>query len=166
MAPKLLLVDDSLEATRSLPEWLKRQGYETLVATRGPQALALAEQSRPDVVLLDAMLPGMDGIETCRRLRANPATSHIPVILISARSPEEARAEAMRAGASDVVVKPVHFPALLERVGRFIRHQAMSPDHRRLLEEMAYTALAVLPCNLAWLLVADAENGGWSARSW
>jgi PAS domain S-box-containing protein len=158
MAPKLLLVDDSLDATGSLPEWFKRQGYETLVATRGQQALARAEQRRPDAVLLDAMLPGMDGIETCRRLRLNPATSHIPVLLISARSLEEARAEAARAGASDVVARPVHLPDLLERIERLIRHQAMSPDHRRLLEEMAYTALAVLPCNLAWLAVVDAEK--------
>jgi PAS domain S-box-containing protein len=158
MALKLLLVDDMPDAIEFLPEWFKRKGYETLVATRGQQALALAEQSRPDVILLDVAMPGMDGIETCRRLRMNPATSHIPVILVSARSPSEARAESQQAGASDYVTRPIHFPDLLGRIERLIQHRAMPPDHRRLLEEMAYTALAVLPCNLAWLVVVDAEE--------
>jgi PAS domain S-box-containing protein len=158
MAPKILLVGDMPDAIESLPEWFKRKGYETLVATRG-QALALAEQSRPNVILLDVMPPGMDGLETCRQLRMNPATSQIPVILVSAGGSPEVRAKGMQAGATDFVAKPIHFPDLLEHIERLVqRPQAMSPDHRRLLEEMAYTALAVLPCNLAWLVVVDAEK--------
>ncbi len=159
MAPKLLIVDDMPDAIDFLPEWFKREGYETLIATRGEQALALAEEVRPDIILLDVMMPGMDGIETCRRLRRNPATSNIPVVLVSARSPSEARAEGLMAGATDYVTKPIHFPDLLERVQRLAHvNDTMSADHRRLLEEMVYTALAVLPSNLAWLLIIDAEQ--------
>ncbi|MBI5957293.1 MAG: GAF domain-containing protein [Chloroflexi bacterium] len=158
MSPKILIVDDMPDAIDFLPEWFKHEGYETLIATRGQQALALAEEAHPDVILLDVMMPGMDGIETCRRLRRNPATSNIPVILVSARSPSEARAEGLLAGATDYITKPIHFPDLLERVERLVHlHDEMSPDHRRLLEEMVYTALAVLPCSLAWLLIVDSE---------
>lgn len=148
------------DAIEFLPDWLQREGYETVMATRGQQALALAEEVRPDVILLDVMMPGMDGIETCRRLHMNPATANIPVILMSARSPAEARAEGLQAGATDYVTKPIHFEDLLERLERIVRLQAdtQQPDHSRLLEEMAYTALAVLPCHLAWLLVVDSDN--------
>ena len=159
MAPKILIVDDMPDAIEFLPDWLQREGYATLMATRGQQALALAEENRPDLILLDVMMPGMDGIETCRRLRMNPATANIPVILVSARSPSEARAEGLLAGATDYITKPIHFPDLLERVERLVHlKEDMPPDHRRLLEEMAYTALAVLPCNLAWLLIVDNDS--------
>ncbi len=159
MAPKILIVDDMPDAIEFLPDWLQREGYTTRMATRGQQALALAEESRPDLILLDVMMPGMDGIETCRRLRMNPATANIPVILVSARSPSEARAEGLLAGATDYITKPIHFPDLLERVERLVHlKEDMPPDHRRLLEEMAYTALAVLPCNLAWLLIVDNDS--------
>ncbi len=127
--------------------------------TRGQQALALADERRPDLILLDVMMPGMDGIETCRRLRMNPSTSDIPVILVSARSPSEARAEGLLAGATDYITKPIHFPDLLERIQRIVgQRDEHHPDHHRLLEEMAYTALTILPCNLAWLLIVDSDN--------
>ncbi len=135
------------------------KGYETVMATRGQQALALAEEIRPDLILLDVMMPGMDGIETCRRLRMNPATADIPVILVSARSPSEARAEGS-AGRGD---------RLCHQADPFCRsagtdptncclQEDVPPDHLRLLEEMAYTTLTVLPCNLAWLLIVDSDK--------
>lgn len=159
MAVKILIVDDMPDAIEFLPDWLQREGYETQMATRGQQALALAEECHPDLILLDVMMPGMDGIETCRRLRLNPSTSDIPVILISARSPSEGRAEGLLAGATDYIAKPIHFPYLLERIQSIVGQQdEHSLDHRRLLEEMAYTALTVLPCNLAWLLIVDSDK--------
>lgn len=159
MTPNILIVDDMPDAIDFLPKWLQREGYTTMMATRGPQALALAEEKRPDVILLDVMMPGMDGIETCRRLRLNPATADIPVILLSARSPSEARAEGLVAGATDYITKPIHFPDLLERITRAMHLDLeAAPDHQRLLQEMAYTTLTVLPCNLAWLLIVDRDN--------
>ncbi|HEX3054156.1 MAG TPA: GAF domain-containing protein [Aggregatilineaceae bacterium] len=158
MPAKILIVDDMPDAIDFLPEWLQREGYATTMVTRGQQALALAEEMHPDAILLDVMMPGMDGIETCRRLRLNPATASIPIILLSARSPSDARAEGLMAGATDYVTKPIHFPDLLERLERVVHQGNASFDHRRLLEEMAYTALTVLPCNLVWLLIVDPEN--------
>ncbi len=158
MSAKILIVDDMPDAIDFLPGWLQREGYETTMVTRGQQALALAEEMHPDAILLDVMMPGMDGIETCRRLRLNPTTASIPIILLSARSPSDARAEGLMAGATDYVTKPIHFPDLLERLERVVHQGNASFDHRRLLEEMAYTVLTVLPCNLVWLLIVDPEN--------
>ena len=159
MPAKILIVDDMPDAIEFLPEWLQHEGYETVMATRGQQALALAEEIRPDLILLDVMMPGMDGVETCRRLRMNPTTANIPVVLVSARSPSEARAEGLLAGATDYITKPVHFADLLERVRRLVRlEDDAPPDHLRMLEEMAHTTLAILPCNLAWLLIVDGDK--------
>ena len=139
MAAKILIVDDMPDAIEFIPEWLQHEGYETAMATRGQQALALAEEIRPDLILLDVMMPGMDGIETCRRLRMNPTTADIPVVLVSARSPSEARAEGLLAGATDYIPKPVHFADLLERVRRLLRlEESGPPDHLRMLEETAW----------------------------
>ena len=158
-AKKILIVDDMPDAIEFLPERLRREGFEPLLATRGQQALALAEESRPDIILLDTTMPGMDGIETCRRLRMNPATADIPVMMVSARSPSEARAEAQAAGAVDFITRPIDFANLLVRLQRvFLQREDTPLDQRRLLEEMAYTAVAVLPCSLAWLLVVDPEK--------
>jgi PAS domain S-box-containing protein len=159
MAAKILIVDDMPDAIEFLPEWLQHEGYETTMATRGQQALALAEEIRPDLILLDVMMPGMDGIETCRRLRMNPATADIPVVLLSDDSSSEARAEGQLAGATDCITKPVHFADLLERVQRLVRLEEDAPsDHPRMLEEITRTTLAVLPCNLAWLLIVDGDK--------
>lgn len=159
MAPKILIVDDMPDAIKFLPDWFKNEGYDTVIASRGQEALALAEEMRPDIILLDTVMPQMDGIETCRRLHMNPATSHIPVILMSSRTPSEAQAESVRAGAADYITRPIQFPDLLSRVQRLVRMTQDPPvDHSRLLEEMTYTALAVLPCQLAWLLTIDADN--------
>ncbi len=159
MAFKVLIVDDIPDTVMMLADVMKHAGYETVSASRGQQALALAEEVRPDVILLDVMMPDMDGIETCRRLRMNPTTADIPVILVSARSPTEARAEGLMAGATDYVTKPLHFADLLERVGRLVGPpSAFPPDPMRLLEEMVYTTLTVLPCDLAWLLAVDTDS--------
>ena len=159
MTAKILIVDDMPDAIEFLPKWLQHEGYETAMATRGQQALALAEEIRPDLILLDVVMPGMDGIETCRRLRMNPITADIPVVLVSDRSPSEARAEGQLAGATDYVTKPVHFADLLERVRRLVRlEEDVPPDHLRTLAEIAHTTLAILPCNLAWLLIVEGEK--------
>jgi signal transduction histidine kinase/CheY-like chemotaxis protein len=124
MPAKILIVDDQRDALEVLSDLLDRQGYETVTAQNGSQALALAEEVRPDAVLLDVMMPEMNGVETCRRLRMNPATADIPVILISSRSPSEARAEALEAGATDYVTKPVGLNDLLERIERLAGFEA------------------------------------------
>jgi signal transduction histidine kinase/CheY-like chemotaxis protein len=156
MKPKILIVDDVPDSVAFLPDWLEREGYRTSLVTQGQQALVLAETVHPDLILMDVMMPGMDGIETCRRLRTNPATANIPVILVSGRSPFEARAEGLLAGAADYVTKPIHFPDLLERITRLT--DGVMPDPGQLLDELTATALAVLPCQMAWLLTAGDDG--------
>ncbi|MBN1562559.1 MAG: GAF domain-containing protein [Anaerolineae bacterium] len=159
MTFKVLIVDDMPDAVMMLTDVMQNAGYDTVSASRGQQALALAEEVRPDIILLDVMMPDMDGIETCRRLHLNPTTKNIPVILVSARSPSEARGEGLIAGAADYVTKPIHFADLLQRMERLINTPAEPvPDHLRLAEEMVYTTLAVVPCDLAWLLAIDKDN--------
>ncbi len=159
MASKVLIVDDMPDAIMMLSDMLIHEGYEVHTATRGQQALAIAEEIRPDVILLDVMMPGMNGIETCRRLRMNPTTAEVPVVLVSARTPSEARAEGLLAGAADYITKPVNMQDLLTRVSRLIDTTPHNPPEQlRLLEEMAYTTLTVLPCNLTWILSIDADN--------
>lgn len=159
MAFKILLVDDDPQVLTALGDQLRLEGYNVLAEERGQQALALAEEFRPDLILLDAAMPGMDGIETCRRLQLNPATAAIPVILMSDGSLSEARDAEQRAGAADTIIKPVHILDLLEHIERLVRlRDRVTPDYQRLLDEITYTALTVLHCDLVWLLVADRGN--------
>lgn len=149
MDSTILIVDEKPD---ELVPVLRHAGYRTLTVTHEQQALALAAEAHPDIILLGVEL---DGIETCRRLRTNPLTADIPVILVSERSPHEARSEGLIAGASDYVTRPVDVPDLLERIAHF--NDGLSPDHDRLVEQMAYTVLAVLPCHMVWLLSVEKD---------
>ena len=91
-APRILVVDDVPDTLKLLTNWLELHGFETLGATDGVEALHLAAEHLPDVILLDVMMPQMDGIETCRRLKTQPRTASIPVILVTAKDPGDARA--------------------------------------------------------------------------
>ena len=84
MSARILVVDDIEANVRLLQAKLEAEYYEVLTAKDGPEALKAAAESRPDIVLLDVMMPGMDGFEVCRRLRADPATRHIPVVMVTA----------------------------------------------------------------------------------
>ena len=160
MNAKILVVDDSHDAIALMTEWLDRFEYQVITASRGEQALALAQSEAPDVILLDVVMPGMDGIEVCRRLRADPDTSNIPVILITARSPTEGRAEGLMAGAVDYITKPVNMRDLVLRIEAALNQLAKGRvENTRLLDEMVNVALAMLPCDLAWLLVLDIQSG-------
>ncbi len=165
MKAKILVVDDMPDALTMMSDWLRHNGFEVLEATDGPQALQLAKSTRPDLVLMDVVMPGMDGIETCRRLRADPSTSKIPVILITARSPIEARAEGLLAGATDYVTKPVDFKALIPHIKRALSTTERNVDAQRLLDETAHATLTLMPCDLVWLLTADYSSKTLSSRA-
>ncbi len=156
MSSRILLVGDTPE-TALLAVQLQQEGYEVMQARRGQDALALAEGEQPNVILLDATQSDKESTETCRRLRINPATTHIPVIWITDQASPDARATGLLAGATDYLTQPIHLPELLGRLERLARLNAdISAEHGRLLEEMAYTALAALSVDMAWLLAADA----------
>lgn len=106
MATRILIVDDEPEAGRILSLQLTLQGYNTEIASNGFEALRRIAAAPPDLVLLDVMLPKLDGLEVCRRIRASEQSAQLPVILVSAKSLPEDVADGLAAGADDYLSKP------------------------------------------------------------
>ncbi|MCA8899978.1 MAG: PleD family two-component system response regulator [Hyphomonas sp.] len=131
MSARILVVDDIEANRRLLKAKLEAQYYTVLQAENGPQALAAAASEQPDIILLDVMMPGMDGYEVCRRLKANPATSFIPVVMVTALSDAEDRVRGLSAGAEDFLSKPVDDFALMSRVGALMRYNAVASELRQ-----------------------------------
>jgi two-component system cell cycle response regulator len=104
-APPVLVVDDNPEACRALARFLKLIGFDASCATGGAEALARLESALPGLMILDVMMPGVDGLEVLKRVRADRRTSHLPVIMFTAADDDRTRAEAMRRGATDYWVK-------------------------------------------------------------
>ena len=112
---KVLLVDDEPNNLKVLQQILK-QHFELIFAINGEKALVAAKEHLPDIILLDIMMPGMDGYQVCRHLKENPATAHIPVIFVTAMSETEDEARGFDVGAVDYIQKPVSGPIVLRRV--------------------------------------------------
>lgn len=116
MPEKILVVDDEPEALKLFGYALHRQGYEIIVAQNGQEGLALIKSQKPDLVVLDIMMPGMDGYEVCRRIRSDPETRALPVIMLTAKTETSDKLSGFEAGADDYVSKPVALPELFARV--------------------------------------------------
>ncbi len=109
----ILVVDDDPGMRELLRTVLTADGFDVVSVSRGDEVLAQIETAPPDVVLLDVSLPGIDGIEMCRRLHADPSTAHIPVLLLTGHRSREKRLDGIAAGARDFLLKPVDRPDLL-----------------------------------------------------
>ncbi len=121
MSARILVVDDIETNVRLLEAKLAAEYYEVSTARDGPQALSAAVKERPDIILLDIMMPGMDGFEVCRRLKADPYTRHIPVVLVTALDGRRDRLNGLEAGADDFLTKPIDDVVLLARVRSLTR---------------------------------------------
>lgn len=114
--PRVLIVDDEPHIVLSLEFLLERAGYATAVAADGDEALALVRRLRPDVVLLDIMMPGQNGYAVCRAIKADPETRGIPVIMLSAKGQEVEVLKGLELGASAYVTKPFGNAEILEAI--------------------------------------------------
>jgi DNA-binding response OmpR family regulator len=119
--PRILVVDDEKKTVESIRLYLEHGGFEVVVAYNGAQALEEAARERPDLVILDLMLPRIDGLEVCRRLRAG---SDVPVIMVTARAAEDERLEGLELGADDYVTKPFSPRELVARVRTVLRRSS------------------------------------------
>jgi two-component system cell cycle response regulator len=134
MTARILVVDDIAANVTILEAKLSAQYFDVCTAMSGAEALEAVARENPDVILLDVMMPGMDGCEVCRRIKDNPATLHIPVVMVTVLDEPAARLQALQAGADDFLAKPVDDVALFARVRSLVRLKILS-DELRLREE-------------------------------
>ena len=121
MAARVMIVEDEEPLMLLLRYNLEAEGYEVDAAVRGDEAEVKLKESAPDLLVLDWMLPGLSGIELCRRLRARPETERLPIIMLTARGEESERLRGLATGADDYVVKPFSVPELIARVQALLR---------------------------------------------
>jgi two-component system phosphate regulon response regulator PhoB len=128
---KMLLVEDDAALAELLVYHFKREDFEVAHTPDGEEALLLAKEATPDIVLLDWMVEGLSGIEVCRRLRRMPETANIPIIMLTARGEEEDRVRGLETGADDYVTKPFSPRELVARVGAVLRRvrPALAAEH-------------------------------------
>jgi len=130
MTARILVVDDIPANVKLLEIRLLAEYFEVLTASNGAEALEICEDGKVDVVLLDIMMPGMDGFEVCQRLKADPATAHIPVVMVTALDQTSDRIRGLEAGADDFLTKPVNDLQLLTRVKSLVRLKMLTDELR------------------------------------
>lgn len=137
---RILVVDDELDIREFVQYNLVKEGYEVTCATNGREAVSVASEFRPHLILMDMMMPEMDGREACRTLRENPATAKVMIVFLSAVCEEESLIECYEAGADDYITKPVSMKVLCSRVGAICKRiksgeREIYPKSARLVEE-------------------------------
>jgi len=125
---QILVIEDDSSIRLGLEDTLRAKGYDVLVAGRGDKGLVLADTTRPDLIILDIMLPDTDGFEVCRKLKSSAELRHIPVIILSARGAELDRVRGLELGADDYVTKPFSLMELLARVMVALRRAGKTAD--------------------------------------
>lgn len=116
--PRVLIVDDSPTETYKFKEILEKHGFEIITADNGADGVAVARQEKPDVVLMDVVMPGLNGFQATRQLSKGPDTQHIPVIIVTTKDQETDKVWGRRQGASDYLTKPVDETVLIATIKR------------------------------------------------
>ena len=156
MTARVLVVDDIAPNIKLLEARLNAEYFEVLAASNGSDALTICEQGRCDIVLLDVMMPGMDGFEVCRMLKSNPQTAHLSVVLVTALDQPADRVRGLQAGADDFLTKPIDEIALIARVRSLARLKVVIDE----LRSRANTSAAMgVTASLAPLPVEDVRKG-------
>ena len=127
-ASRILVVDDTPSNVKLLADVLGAKGYTVLTAASGAEALEAIERHELDLVLLDVMMPGMSGYDVCRKIRANPSTKMLPVVMVTALDPAQERVKGIEAGADDFLTKPIHQPEILARVRSLLRIKSLHDE--------------------------------------
>src|SRR5512146_586487 len=128
MTARVLVVDDVPANLKLMEARLSAEYFDVITALSGQEALAMCERAECDIVLLDVMMPDMDGFEVCRRLKSNPATAHIPVVIVTALDQPSDRVAGLEAGADDFLTKPVNDVALITRVKSLVRLKTLTDE--------------------------------------
>jgi two-component system, cell cycle response regulator len=155
MTARILVVDDILANVRLLEAKLSAEYFEVIIAMNGVDALEAVQRTKPDIILLDVMMPGIDGIEVCRRLKANAVTQHIPVIMVTALDQLEDRVRGLEAGADDFLTKPVNDVSLFCRIRSLVRLKMLSDELR---------ARAISSENMGLVLRVESAEGDKQGR--
>jgi len=136
--PKLLIVDDQPHNLGILFDFLTRSGFKIFVALDGESALQRTEVTKPDLIILDVMMPGIDGFETCKRLKQNPSTQAIPIIFMTALSDTVDKVQGFKLGAVDYITKPIHQEEVLSRIQTHIKLYHLQNQLQTKTEELAH----------------------------
>ena len=134
MNSTILVVDDEIDILEFVGYNLRKEGYTVLTANNGLTAIEIAQEKTPDLVILDVMMPDMDGIETCERMRAIPKLTNTIITFLTARSEDYSQIAGLEAGADDYITKPIRPKVLLSRVKALLRRRVVSDDFSNKLE--------------------------------
>jgi DNA-binding response OmpR family regulator len=129
----ILVIDDHKELAELVQRSLEHEGFDVIIASNGIVGLDIARKHKPDLVILDLTMPGMDGLDVCRHMREDPRIGKIPVIMLSARASEEDRVQGLEQGADDYLIKPFSPRELLARVKAALRRAAMPQEKQAII---------------------------------
>lgn len=130
MSNRILVVEDDAGALRLVSYTLEAEGYEVLTATNGLQGLRKAQNDKPDLVILDVMLPGIDGFEICHRLRAESGTAQLPILMLSAKARDVDKATGLNVGADDYLAKPADPSDIVSHVKALLAKKRPAQDNQ------------------------------------
>jgi len=131
----VLVIDDEKDLTELVRYNLEKEGFDVIAAADGPTGLEIATKHKPDLIVLDVMMPGTDGLEVCRQLRADQRTSHFPVIMLTAKATEADRIVGLELGADDYVTKPFSPRELVARVKALLRRTTQQGDTQQIIKQ-------------------------------